>query len=274
MPEEKSKKTRMEIKEKIEQVEVLLKKMGSVLVAYSGGVDSTLVIEIARRTLGEKVLAVTAKSPLYSTEELKVAKAMAKKLKVAHLIIEGDELNIPGFVDNPKNRCYLCKKELFEKLFQIAAKYKLSYVLDGSNVSDISDFRPGRQAAKELGVCSPLEEVGLTKDEVRQVSKMMGLSTYHKPSSACLASRFPYGKQISFETLKMVEKAEEYLRRLGIWQVRVRHYENLCRIEVERQDLPILLAKQGRIVDKFKKLGYIYVTLDLAGYRSGSMNEE
>lgn len=260
---------------KLDQIKTSLKEMGSVLIAYSGGVDSTLLIKVAYNVLGEEnVLAVTAKSPLYPASELELAKDTATELGIRHLIIESNELEIDGFAENPKNRCYLCKKRLFEELSQISVEYGLRYILDGSNASDTNDFRPGRQANREFGVRSVLEEVGLTKDEVRQLSERLGLATYNKPSAACLASRFPYGKQITLQSLNIIDKAEEYLKGLGISQVRVRHYENLCRIEIDKQQQHICLKNQDAIVTRFKELGYTYITLDMEGYRTGSMNSE
>ncbi|MFH1963377.1 MAG: ATP-dependent sacrificial sulfur transferase LarE [bacterium] len=256
---------------KLEQMKSSLKGMGSVLVAYSGGVDSTLVLKISHDILGDRVLAVTAKSPLHSASEAEAAEEIALGLGVQHLFIE---LSINDFADNPRNRCYLCKKGLFERLSQIAKEHGLSYILDGSNASDMRDIRPGRDAAKEFGVRSPLEEVGLTKYEIRKLSKDMGLTTHDKPSNACLASRFPYNKQITYEELQMIEMAEKYLHELGVSQVRVRHYTNLCRIEMPADEMHLCMEKQEDIVAKLKQLGYAYVTLDLEGYRTGSMNVE
>ncbi len=260
------------IEHKLKKMDRLLSEMGSVLVAYSGGVDSTLVLKVAKDVLGEKVLAVTANSPLSPASEIEIAKVMAKEVGVRHLIIESDELKIPGFADNPTNRCYLCKTELFGRLKQIARDEGLNYILDGSNASDTLDFRPGKEAAKKFGVRSILEEVGLLKEEVRELARRLELPTYNKPSSACLASRFPYGKRITPEALRIVQTAEEEIKKLGIAQVRVRHYENLCRIEVSKEEMYLCLENQEAITAKFKQLGYTYVTLDLEGYRTGSMN--
>ncbi|MEW6620239.1 MAG: ATP-dependent sacrificial sulfur transferase LarE [bacterium] len=258
---------------KIDKLKNILSEMGGVLIAYSGGVDSTLLVKIACDVLLDRVLAVTARSPLYPTSEIESAKAMAKKLGVKHLIIDSDELEIPDFADNPRNRCYLCKKKLFNQLCQIAKQYGLPYILDGSNVDDISDFRPGREAIKESGVRSLLEEVRLTKNEIREISKMMGLPTFDKPSMACLASRFPYGMRITPHALKIVESAEEFIKGFGISVVRIRHYGNYCRIEVLEEEIPLLLKRQKEIVANLKKLGYTYISIDLEGYRTGSMNE-
>jgi uncharacterized protein len=259
--------------EKFGLLKNIILDMESVLVAYSGGVDSTLLLKIAHDTLKNNAVAVTANSPLYPNSELIEAKKITKSFGIKHIIITSDELKIPNFAKNPKNRCYLCKKALFSELKNIAKKYDIKHILDGSNATDTSDFRPGIEAAKEFGVRSPLKEVGLTKEEIRRLSKNLGLPTYNKPAKACLASRFPYGDKITYQALKMVEKAEEFIQSLGIHQVRVRHHQNICRIEVTKEDMHICFSNKDKIVKKLKTLGYNYITLDLEGYRTGSMNE-
>jgi len=223
----------------------------------------------------DKVVAVTASSLTYTSYEIENARKMTKGLEVKHLIIKTNELSNLKFAKNSQDRCYWCKRELFLKLATLAKKYKLNYVLDGSNYDDQKDFRPGMKAANEFGVRSPLKEVGLTKEETRSLSKRCGLPTWNKPSFACLASRFPYGMKITKENLTKVDKAERFLRKFGIAQVRVRHHDKLARIEVQKEDIPKLLEEKLRrqVLSCFKKLGYSYVTVDLEGYRSGSMNE-
>lgn len=243
--------------------------------AFSGGVDSTFLLKVAHDELGEGVLAVTASSETYPQREKREALRLAQELSVRHRIIHTRELENPDFANNPPQRCYFCKKELFSKLKNIAESEGIVYVLDGSNYEDLSDFRPGAKAADELGIRSPLKEVRLLKKEIRQLSRKLGLSTWQKPSFACLSSRFPYYTEIDLKNLKKVERAEEYLRKIGFSQFRVRHHGQIARIEVAANEFPNIIKKDAieKIIRKFKKIGYIYITLDLEGYRTGSMNE-
>ena len=250
--------------------------MERAVVAFSGGVDSSLLLRVAFDTLGPKnVLAVTALSPLYPERELATAKKVAEGMGVRHLLIESNEVEIEGFCANPPNRCYYCKRELFGKLLDLAKGEGIFFVVEGSTLDDERDHRPGRQAVNELGVRSPLQEALLAKEDVRELSKMLGLPTWDKPSFACLASRFPYGGEITPEGLRRVDEAERFLIAMGFKQVRVRHYDNLARIEVLKDELKRLMDQDVRekVVAQLKKIGYTYVTLDLEGFRSGSMNE-
>jgi uncharacterized protein len=264
------------IEEKFIKLKEIFLSMGKVVVAYSGGVDSTLLLKVAKESLGEeKVVAVTALSPLYPDRELAGAKRMAQEMCVNHILIESNELEIEGFSKNPSNRCYFCKKELFEEMRNLARKEAISFVVEGSTLDDEKDHRPGRKAIQELGIRSPLQEARFTKEDVRELSKTLGLPTWDKPSFACLASRFPYGEEITPEGLRMVDEAEAFLFSLGFKQVRVRHYQSLARIEVYPEEMSRLMngSLREKVVNRLKKIGYRYVTLDLQGFRSGSMNE-
>jgi pyridinium-3,5-biscarboxylic acid mononucleotide sulfurtransferase len=258
---------------KLIDLESLLQNMGSVLVAYSGGVDSTFLAVVANWSLGDRALAVTASSPLYPETEVRSAQDIAHIFGLRHLIIKTQELDNPLFTTNSPDRCYYCKQELFHNLQKIAAKEGLRWVVDGSNHDDLSDHRPGRRAAAELGVRSPLCEVGLTKDDIRNLSREMNLPTWGKPSLACLASRLPYGTEVTLDVLSRIGQAEEYLRGLGVHQVRVRHHGETARIEVDPNSMAILVVRRHEVVAQLQKLGYTYISLDLQGYRSGSLNE-
>jgi len=260
---------------KLDTLKTILIDMQSVLVAYSGGVDSTFLLKVAHDTLGDKVLAVTEFSPVYPSEETEQAKQLAHEMGVHHEFLETQELSNQNFLNNPKERCYWCKKDLFSDLLDLAQKRNIRYVLDGANFDDIGDWRPGMQAARELGVRSPLKEAEFTKDEIRRFSKNLGLPTWNKPSFACLASRFPYDTPISERKLRIVDQAERFLRKSGLTQFRVRHHDAIARIEVPSEDLTNLVTEPLRthVIEFFKELGYTYVTIDLEGYRMGSMNE-
>jgi pyridinium-3,5-biscarboxylic acid mononucleotide sulfurtransferase len=258
---------------KLIRLQQMLRGIGSCVIAYSGGVDSTFLCKVAYDVLGKNVLAVTAASSTYPQRELSEAKRLAKTIGIAHIVIRSEELNIKNFTENPPDRCYYCKKTLFKKLRQLAKDHEFSKVLDGSNADDMFDYRPGGKACKELGVLSPLKDAGLTKADIRALSRSMHLPTAEKPASACLASRIPYGTKITKDRLKQVESAEQFLRLLGIRQCRVRYHDEVARIEVSKDDFSVVVNQSQRIIKQFKKIGFTYVALDLEGYRTGSLNE-
>jgi uncharacterized protein len=265
-----------EIETKTKKLKEIFQSMGKVLVAFSGGVDSTLLLKVAQDTLGDKnVFAVTARSPLYPERELAGVKKLIQTLGARHRLIESNELEIPGFSENPPNRCYYCKEKLFRELLEIAKEESIPFIVEGSTLDDDMDHRPGRMAIQELGIRSPLKEALFTKIEVRELSKELGLPTWDKPSFACLASRFPYGEEITEQGLRMVDEAEDFLFGLGFKQVRVRHYGSLARIEILNEEMSRLMngSLRDKVVSHLKEIGYRYITLDLQGFRSGSMNE-
>ena len=252
-----------------------LTSLESVAVAFSGGVDSTFLLKTAHDVLGENAIAVTISSSLIPERELDEAKNFCSENKIPQIICKVNELEIEGFKDNPKNRCYICKKHLFSKILEIARQNNISNVIEGSNVDDLGDYRPGLKAIEELGIKSPLKFAGLKKSEIRELSQKLNLKTWNKPSFACLASRFVYGEEITKQKLKMVEKSEELLRNSGFNQFRVRIHGNIARIEILPEDFKKIIQDETRIkiYDELKNFGFSYVTLDLKGYRTGSMNE-
>ena len=265
----------MTLEQKYERLKEYIKSLGSVAVAFSGGVDSTFLLRTAHDVLGDRVIAVTASSCSFPERELREAQKFCRENGITHEVCESEELDIDGFRQNPLNRCYLCKHELFEKMIGIAAEKGFENVAEGSNMDDMGDYRPGLQAIAELEVKSPLRFAGLYKEEIRQLSKQLGLPTWDKPSFACLASRFVYGETINEEKLGMVDRAEQLMIDLGFRQVRVRIHDKLARIEVLPEELERVMQPDIRkkINEEFRKYGFTYVTLDLAGYRTGSMNE-
>lgn len=259
---------------KLENLQQFFRALDQALVAYSGGVDSTLVAKVAYDVLGPKAVAVTAVSPSLLPEELEDAQAQAEWIGIAHELVQTHEMDNPNYTANPENRCYFCKSELHDTLKPLALQRGYPYVIDGVNGDDLRDYRPGIQAAKERGGRSPLAELGISKLEVRQISQLLGLPWWDKPAQPCLSSRFPYGEAITVEKLQRVGRGEMYLRRLGYPQVRVRSEQNTARIELPPAQLPTFCQKidLAALVKAFQDLGFIYVTLDLEGYQSGKLN--
>jgi uncharacterized protein len=266
---------KLNVEENLEQLKKTLREMGTVLIAYSGGVDSSFLAVTAHEVLGQNSLAVFASSPVAPPMEKEAAESLAHQFGLRFRIIESNEMANPDFVANPPERCYYCKRELFSELKPIALAEGLKWVADGTNADDLSDYRPGRKASAEAGIRSPLLEVGLTKAEIRQLSRTQGLPTWDRPASPCLASRIPYGIPVTAETLNKIAQGEKYLHNLGLRQVRLRHHGDIARIELDQPDMAKIIKtdiRQG-IIEHFKALGYKYVTLDLTGYRTGSLNE-
>ena len=265
----------MMLTEKLEQLRTLFREMEQALIAYSGGIDSTLVAKIAYDVLGDRALAVTAVSPSLLPEELEDAILQAATMGISHQIVQTHEMENPNYTSNPVNRCYFCKSELHDTLKPLALKLGYPYVVDGVNADDLHDYRPGIRAAKERGARSPLAEVNISKVEVRQLSQQLSLPWWDKPAQPCLSSRFPYGEEITVAKLQRVGRAEIYLRKLGLKNLRVRSDGDTARIELPPEQIKefVLTTDLPTIVSAFQKLGFMYVTLDLEGYRSGKLNQ-
>jgi pyridinium-3,5-biscarboxylic acid mononucleotide sulfurtransferase len=261
------------LQKKLTELEKILVPYGSALVAFSGGVDSSLALAVAARALPQHgVLAVTSNNETYLPSELGLAREFAASLGVEHLVVDTRELDDPNYASNPTNRCYFCKSTLYSDLARLAEEKGYACVVDGANKDDEGDYRPGRKAAKELGVVSVLSAAGMTKADVREVAKYLGLPTWDKPALACLSSRFPYGQEITPEKLSQVARAEEFLRREDFKQVRVRHHGEIARLEIGPDELERAFAMREKISAELRDAGFLYVTLDLAGYKAGSLN--
>jgi len=264
----------LSIKHKLNKLTELLKSYGSAAVAYSSGVDSTLLAVLAREALGDNCLAVTAVSPIHCTEEVETARVLARKFGIKHLVIRSREVNDPAFKANPVSRCYLCKKMLFEQITALAKLRGINTIIDGSNADDLKAYRPGLKALKELKIKSPLAEAGFTKNEIRQLAKQKGIPAWSTPANACLATRIPYGTAITTRILKQIERSERALHQLGFSQCRVRHHGELARLEILAEEFGKVLRSKDKIIISLRRAGYKFIALDLAGYQSGCFDPQ
>lgn len=265
----------MEVSKKLENLKSILTQLDSVAVAYSGGVDSNFLLKVAKDTLGDNVVEVTIHALMHSSIEIEEAKEFANNFGVKHIVVEIQDFNVEKFLENGPKRCYYCKKAVFTKVKEIAKKNNIEYVLDGTNLDDLEDYRPGLKALEELNIVSPLKECNLTKNEIRVLSKEMNLSTHNKPAFACLATRIPYRTRINNDILRMIEKGERYLLELGFSQFRARHHNDIARIEVEKSEMNKFFSNDilEKTDNKFKEIGFKYTTLDMSGYTTGNMNK-
>jgi pyridinium-3,5-biscarboxylic acid mononucleotide sulfurtransferase len=261
------------IQEKLKHLNKIFSEMESVVVAYSGGIDSTFLLKVAYDCLGDKSIGATAVSPSVPKAEIEEAKILAGEIGVKHVLLESYEMEDSNYTANTENRCYFCKTNAYDEILKFAETENIQFVLDGTNADDIDDFRPGRKAAKEKGVRSPLQETGFSKADIRELAKELGLPNWDKPAAACLSSRIPYGTPVTEENLSQVEQAEIVLKNMGFEQLRVRHHDKVARIEVELADFERIINQRENVVQSLKSIGYKYITLDLSGFRSGSMNE-